>query len=166
MPYSAWVTVPKSVLKLLAASTNGFDLSIFKMLPVYRIRDGASELSKNEEIFNESIQVLLRKKCPVTIYVEGNHGDKRRLRPLVKGIFRIAFQAQESYGDKPGVVIVPSGIDYSDYTNFRSKLFVQYGEPIEVCEYYAEFKENSARGINKLRERLSEEMKKYIIQVQ
>jgi len=138
---------------------------IFKMLPVYRIRDGASELSKNEEIFNESMQVLLRKKCPVTIYVEGNHGDKRRLRPLVKGIFRIAFQAQESYGEKPGVVIVPSGIDYSDYTNFRGKLFVQYGEPIEVCEYYAEFKENSARAINNLRARLYEEMKKYIIHI-
>ncbi len=138
---------------------------IFKMLPVYRIRDGASELSKNEEIFNESMQVLLRKKCPVTIYVEGNHGDKRRLRPLVKGIFRIAFQAQESYGDKPGVVIVPCGIDYSSYTNFRSKLFVQYGEPIEVCEYYSEFKENSARAINKIRERLSEEIKKYIIHI-
>lgn len=138
---------------------------IYKMLPVYRIRDGASELSKNEDIFNETMQVLLRKKCPVVIYVEGNHGDKRRLRPLVKGIFRIAFQAQESYGEKPGVVIVPCGIDYSNYTNFRSKLFVQYGEPIEVCEYYAEFKENSARAINKIRERLSEEMKKYIIHI-
>ena len=138
---------------------------IYKMLPVYRMRDGASELSKNEDIFNESMQVLLRKICPVVIYVEGNHGDKRRLRPLVKGIFRIAFQAQESYGEKPGVVIVPCGIDYSNYTNFRSKLFVQYGEPIEVSEYYAEFKENSARAINKLRARLSEEMKKYIIHI-
>ncbi len=138
---------------------------IFKMIPVYRIRDGASELGKNEDVFNESMQVVLRKKSPVTIYAEGNHGDKRRLRPLVKGIFRIAFQAQESYDEKPGVVIVPSGIDYSDYTNFRSKLFVQYGEPIEVCEYYAEFKENSARAINKLRTRLSEEMKKYIIHI-
>ncbi len=112
------------------------------MLPIYRIRDGASELSKNDDIFNESMQVLHRKKSPVTIYAEGNHGDKRRLRPLVKGIFRIAFQAQESYGENPGVVLVPCGIDYSDYTNFRSKLFVQYGEPIEVSEYYAEFKEN------------------------
>ena len=139
---------------------------VFKMLPVYRIRDGASELGKNEAIFKESMDALLRKKCPVAIMPEGNHGEKRRLRPLVKGIFRIAFQAQESYGEKPGVVIVPVGIDYSNYSAFRSHSFVQFGEPIEVCEYWAEFKENPARAMNAIRARLSTEMKKYIIHIE
>jgi 1-acyl-sn-glycerol-3-phosphate acyltransferase len=139
---------------------------LFKMLPVYRIRDGASELSKNEEIFNESMEVLLRKKCPVAIFPEGNHGDKRRLRPLVKGIFRIAFQAQEKYREKPGVVIVPVGIDYSAYSNFRGNLFIQFGKGIEVNGFWAEYQENQARAINALRERLSLEMKKYIIDIQ
>lgn len=139
---------------------------LFKMLPVYRIRDGASELSRNEEIFKETIEVLRRKKCPVCIMAEGNHGNMRRLRPLVKGIFRIAFQAQESFGSQPGVVIVPVGIDYSVYWNFRANLFIQYGEPVEVNEYYAEYLENQPRAINRLRERLSAEMGKYIINIQ
>jgi 1-acyl-sn-glycerol-3-phosphate acyltransferase len=138
---------------------------LFKMLPVYRIRDGAGELSKNEDIFNESVDIILRKKCPVAIFPEGNHGDKRRLRPLVKGIFRIAFKAQETYGNEPGVVIVPVGMDYSAYSNFRGNLFIQYGEPVEVSEYFSEYQENQARAINRLRERLSEEMKKYIINI-
>ena len=139
---------------------------LFKMLPIYRIRDGASELAKNEEVFNESIEVLLRKKSPIGIMPEGNHGDKRRLRPLVKGIFRIAFQAQESFGENPGVVIVPVGMDYSSYTNFRGNIFIQYGEPVEVSEYYAEYKENQPRALNLIRERLATEMKKYIIHIQ
>jgi 1-acyl-sn-glycerol-3-phosphate acyltransferase len=138
----------------------------FKMLPVYRIRDGASELGKNEAIFQESMGALLRKKCPVAIMPEGNHGDKRRLRPLVKGIFRVAFQAQENYGDNPGVVIVPVGIDYSNYPAFRGHMFVQFGEPIEVNEYYAEYMENQPRAINTIRDRLSIEMKKYIINIE
>ncbi|MFC2112466.1 1-acyl-sn-glycerol-3-phosphate acyltransferase [Bacteroidota bacterium] len=139
---------------------------VFKMLPVYRIRDGASELGKNEAIFQESMGALVRKKCPVAIMAEGNHGDKRRLRPLVKGIFRVAFQAQETYDEDPGVVIVPVGIDYTNYSNFRSHMFIQYGEPIEVNEYYAQYKENQARAMNTIRERLSTEMKKYIINIE
>ena len=140
-------------------------LRLIKILPVYRIRDGASELGKNEDVFQEVMQVLLRKKCPVAIMPEGNHGNKRRLRPLVKGIFRIAFQAQENYGEKPGVVIVPVGIDYSNYTNFRGKLFLQYGEPIEVSEYYGAYLENQPKAINMLRERLAGEMRKYMIDI-
>ena len=141
-------------------------LRLFKILPVYRIRDGASELGKNEKVFQEAMDVLLRKKCPVAIMPEGNHGNKRRLRPLVKGIFRVAFQAQEQFGEQPGVVIVPVGIDYSNYTNFRGKLFLQFGEPIEVNEYYNAYLENQPKTINTLRTRLAEEMRKYMIDIQ
>jgi hypothetical protein len=141
-------------------------LRLFKILPVYRIRDGASELGKNEKVFQEAMDVLLRKKCPVAIMPEGNHGNKRRLRPLVKGIFRVAFQAQEKYGAQPGVVIVPVGIDYSNYTNFRGKLFLQFGEPIEVNEYYPDYLENQPKTINMIRTRLAEEMRKYMIDIQ
>jgi 1-acyl-sn-glycerol-3-phosphate acyltransferase len=141
-------------------------LRLLKILPVYRIRDGASELGKNEEVFQEAMDVLLRKKSPVAIMPEGNHGNKRRLRPLVKGIFRVAFQAQEQFGEQPGVVIVPVGIDYSNYTNFRGKLFLQFGEPIEVNEYYAAYLENQPKTINTIRARLAEEMRKYMIDIQ
>ena len=140
-------------------------LRFFKILPVFRIRDGVGELSKNEEIFNEAVEVLKRKRSPVVIMPEGNHGDRRRLRPLVKGIFRIAFSIQEEYGTDPGVVIVPVGLDYSKYEAFRGKLLVQYGEPIEVCEYYVDYLENQPKAINRIRERLSEEMRKYMIDI-
>ncbi len=139
--------------------------TLFKMLPIYRMRDGVGELSKNEEIFENTIGVLDRAILPMGIMPEGNHGDKRRLRQLVKGIFRIAFRAQEKYGDQRGVQIVPVGIDYNKYNNLRSKLLVIYGEPLSVAEYYNDFKENSAKAINKIRERLSEEMRKYMIDI-
>lgn len=140
-------------------------LRFLKILPVYRIRDGAGELGKNEAVFQEAMGVLMRKRNPVCIMPEGNHGNKRRLRPLVKGIFRVAFQAQERYGEQPGVVIVPVGLDYSKYTVFRGKLCIQFGEPIEVSEYYAAYLENQAKTINMLRARLAEEMRKYMIDI-
>ena len=40
--------------------------------------------------------------------------------------------AQEEYGEKPGIVIIPIGINYGHYQNFRSTLLINYGKPIEV----------------------------------
>lgn len=141
-------------------------LTYIKILPVYRIRDGRSELQKNDEIFDVTRKVLHNKINPLCLYPEGNHGDKRRLRPLVKGLFRIAFKAQEKYKDKEGVKIVPTGIDYSDYYKFRRTLFVNFGDPIEVSEYWNEYEKNPAVGMNKLRDRLAEEIKKVMIHIE
>lgn len=140
--------------------------TFLKILPVYRIRDGRSELQKNDEIFEITCKVLHNKINPLCLYPEGNHGNKRRLRPLVKGIFRIAFQAQEKFKDQPGVKIIPVGIDYSNYYGFRKNLFVILGDPIEVNEYWSEFEENPPVAMNKLRDHLAEEMKKVMIHIE
>lgn len=140
-------------------------LHSFKMLPIYRMRDGASELSKNEEIFRQTANII-NHRIPLCIMPEGNHGDKRRLRKLVKGIFRIAFKIQEEHGDKPGVKIVPVGIDYSNYEKFFQDILIIYGQPIEVYEYFNSYKENPAKGINDLRERLAVEIRKLMIHIE
>lgn len=141
-------------------------LTFIKILPIYRMRDGISSLQKNDEIFDLTVNVLRNRNSPLCLFPEGNHGDKRRLRQLVKGIFRIAFKAQEYYGKTNGVKIVPVGIDYSHYQKFRQTQFINFGEPIEVSEYWADHEENPTIAINKLRDRLASEMKKVMIDIQ
>lgn len=141
-------------------------LTYIKILPVYRSRDGRSELSKNDQIFEITEDALRNKVSPMCLFPEGNHGGKRRLRPLVKGIFRIAFRAQEESKDKPAVKIVPVGIDYSHYQKFRQTLFINFGEAIEVSEYWSDFEETPSVAINALRDRLASEMKKVMINIE
>ncbi len=141
-------------------------LFFLKMLPIFRIRDGRSSLQKNDEIFNTAVQILHNKKSPLFMFPEGNHGDKRRLRPLVKGIFRIAFLAQERYKDQPGVVIMPVGLDYEHYQKFGKNLLVNYGRPIEVADFWKEYEENPNLATNKLREKLAEQMRRCMIDIQ
>jgi hypothetical protein len=109
--------------------------------------------------------VLSRKRCPVGLMPEGNHGNKRQLRPLVKGVFRIAFRAQEEYGEEDGVQIVPVGLDYEKYSNFRSKILVNFGEPVAVNQFYKAYLEDCPRAINAIRSKLSEEISKYMIDI-
>lgn len=141
-------------------------LTAIKIMPIYRIRDGADKLKKNEEIFEKTIQVLHNKENPLCIMPEGNHGDKRRLRPLVKGIFRIAFKAQEEFGTNPGVKLYPVGIDYGHYQNIHHHLFINYGDPISIHEYVQKYEKNQAATVNELREKLAEELKKVMIHIE
>jgi len=141
-------------------------LTAMNIMPVYRIRDGYENVKRNDEVFEKTTHVLQNKLNPLCLFPEGNHGDRRRLRNLVKGLFRIAFIAQEEYGVNPGVKIIPIGIDYSHYSNFRSNLFVNIGKPIEVSEYFSAFQENPVVGINQLKDRYASEISKLMIDIQ
>ncbi|MFW5820726.1 MAG: 1-acyl-sn-glycerol-3-phosphate acyltransferase [Bacteroidota bacterium] len=140
-------------------------LRFLKIMPIYRMRDGASELTKNEDIFNSAIEIL-EDHVPICIMPEGNHGEKRRLRSLVKGVFRIAFRAQEDINTRDGIKLVPVGLDYSNYIKFFQNLLIIYGPPIEVSEYQELYSENPAKGINALKDRLVSELKKIMIHIE
>jgi 1-acyl-sn-glycerol-3-phosphate acyltransferase len=142
-----------------------FFLNSMKMLPVFRQRDGAAELGKNVDIFDISVDVLQNRHF-LCVMPEGNHGHQRRLRTIVKGIFRIGFKAQEEHGNKPFVKIVPVGIDMGHYVKQNQPLLIQYGKPIEISDYWDQYEENNARGINAMKTRLREEMLPLMINIE
>lgn len=141
-----------------------FFLNSMKMLPVFRQRDGAADLGKNTDIFDISVDVLHNRHY-LCVMPEGNHGHQRKLRTIVKGIFRIAFKAQEGSGSKPFVKILPVGFDLGHYVKQNQPLLIQYGKPIEVSEYWEQYAENNARGINAMKARLAEEMLPLMIHI-
>ncbi|PID91216.1 MAG: hypothetical protein CSA96_09435 [Bacteroidetes bacterium] len=140
-------------------------LNSLKILPVFRQRDGQAELSKNQEIFDISVEVL-KNRHYLCIMPEGNHGDKRKLRPIVKGIFRIAFKAQEDEGSRPFVKIVPVGLDFGDYVKQNASLFVNFGKAIEVSDYWELYQENNAKGINAVKKELIDGLKPQMIHIE
>lgn len=138
-------------------------LNFLKIIPVFRIRDGASNLSNNNQSFGIALRALGYGQA-VGIMPEGNHGDQHVLRPLKKGISRFALTAQENFGNLP-VKIIPVGLEYSHYTAFRSKLLVIFGTPVDVSEYASAYKQNPQAAFNALRERLASAMKKNMLNI-
>ena len=96
---------------------------------------------------------------------EGGQDGHRRLRPLVKGIFRIAFEAQLAVGKSRDVQIVPVGIDYSEYEHAGSDLVVHFGKTILVSDYIGFYEQNPVLGMNTLRDHLAGKMKSLIIDI-
>lgn len=139
-------------------------LIFLRILPVYRLRDGKEKLKLNDIIYNKTIQIL-EKHHPLSIFPEAAHNNKMHLQRFKKGIQRVALMTQDKNNNEIDVQIVPAGIYYSNYFNFRSVLQVNYGKPISVSEYYESFKENEARAMVALGNDMFKEILKLAIDV-
>ncbi len=132
-------------------------LRFLKIMPVYRIRDGYETLSRNEEQFEQAKDVLLDNK-KLCIMPEGNHGHQHKLRPLVKGIFRIAFSAEEQLQGASHVNIVPVSIDYDFYQHAGATVEVEFAAPILVKDYMDSYLINPTVTTNNIRNDLASSM--------
>ena len=139
-------------------------LTWLKIMPIMRIRDGYDEVKKNNQTFEKAVDVL-RDKIPFCIFPEGTHQAKYSSLPLSKGIFRIAFQAQEMMPDMP-LYIVPVGLRYGNFFRFRSTVRVQIGDPINVGEFIAAHSDQkAAEQMVEMKDVLTERMKNTIFYI-
>jgi len=146
--------------KFVASILRGLNI-----LPVYRLRDGSENLYKNDSTFDQSISVLESNKA-LALFPEAKHNDKRSLLSLKKGLSRIAFMAEEKHDFNLDLQIVPVGIYYSNYTNFRTILQVNYGKAVTIKEYKEQYKENPQKAFSLHRDSLTEDIKPLMIDIQ
>lgn len=124
-----------------------------QMMPVYRIRDGKSQLAKNKAVFAFCGE-LLKQDQSILLFPEANHNLKKRVRPLSKGFTRIVDEALHNHLVKP-LYIVPVGQNYVMPTYFVDSCAIEYGAPITVT-HHSFFTEN---GITDLKEKVSTALK-------
>ena len=130
-------------------------LSTFKMLPIYRLRDGWQSLGENQNTFDTCSEIF-RKQGTVGVFPEGNHGAQRRIRPLSKGFTRLVFEALQKYPTLK-INIVPVGLNFSAHQSFRSSVSIYYGMPILANNYFNDPLPTEAI---RLRNDISERLKK------
>ena len=131
-------------------------LDAFYMLPVYRIRNGYSNLKKNKLIFDKCYKLLGEGKF-MLMFSEGSHHNEYYLQNLSKGSSRLALEAaQENPGKK--IYLQPVGINYGHHQQPRCSLHLVYGQPIEVANLINP-KSSDAENINTLKLELQKRMK-------
>ena len=136
-------------------------LATLNLMPIYRIRDGASQLGKNQEIF-ESCFDIFNKGETLMIFPEGSHNRKRTIRPLSKGFTRIVFGALEKYPDLE-IRVVPVGLTYQNASYYPTKVSVNFGKPISSNEFYNPEKPNIS--VVQLKDEVSNQLKKLSVHI-
>lgn len=130
----------------------------FRILPMVRQRDGLRNVLKNHESF-ETIVDILEHDVRFCMYPEGRHRAAHSLLPLGKGILRAAVAANNKFGDKKPIYIVPVGIEYGDYFTYRSTCLITYGKAINVTEFVKNLDvENEAQVMEPLKKELAHRM--------
>lgn len=136
-------------------------LHFAKLIPAYRIRDGYENLDKNKTSFDAADNVLINNGTLV-IMPEGNQGDEKKIRPLVKGIFRIAFSAQQKMPVGKSLKIVPVGIDMGHLIKCGKHIIIQVGKPIDMALFMPLYEENQVEAMNQIKMRLKNDMENLI----
>jgi hypothetical protein len=72
---------------------------------------------------------------------------------------------EEYIHSKEEIVIVPVGMNYSDASVFRSRLYVNFGTPISFPEFSKRYAEDKVKAINEFTQFLENEMMKQIVVV-
>lgn len=112
----------------------------FHMMPVYRFRDGIKGLRNNEASMRLSADIL-NKRWAILLFGEGDQNMQWTLRNMQKGFARIAWMVQQENNWKLPLYVVPVGLQYDHYYNYRSRMLVNYGKAIPVGEAYKDMDE-------------------------
>lgn len=129
---------------------------VFKMLPVYRIRNGYQNLKKNDAIF-EKCYTLLGQGDQMLMFSEGGHHDDYFLQKLSKGSSRLVYQAQR-LNPSQKIYIQPVGINYGHHKQARCTLHLVFGTPLLVQDYVLS-SNSEPQNITLLKEQLAQGMK-------
>ena len=135
-------------------------LTFLRILPIFRIRNGVAAVRNNDESLNKAVDVV-HDRVDLYLFPEGTHRTKHSLMRMGKGLFHIAVDANKQFGDKRPVYIIPTAIEYGDYFRYRSTAMINFGQPINVTEFFKQTtEENEAANINVLKDMLHNEIAK------
>ena len=139
-------------------------LRFSKIMPAFRIRDGFENLGKNNKVFDECVE-LLEANQALCIMPEGNQELEHKVRPLVKGIFRVAFSVQQRNNTKYPLQIVPVGFDYGDIVKYGKHLIINIGKPIDVSDYSQSYIENPPKALNEIKDELKHRLEQLTLHI-
>ena len=135
-------------------------LHFMRILPIFRIRNGVAAVRQNDDSLNKAVDVI-HDHVDLYLFPEGTHRTKHSLMRMGKGLFHIAVDANKQFGHQSPVYIIPTAIEYGDYFRYRSTAMINFGEPINVTDFFKNTtEENEAANINLLKDKLHEEISK------
>ncbi len=129
-------------------------------LPAYRTSDGFAKVRNNESTFQQC-QNLLDDGESILIFPEGNQDFGYRLRPLKKGLARIALEFTNRTGQS--VPVIPVGVHFENYRAFDGRLVVAYGDPLPSLNFLQTYKENPSLGLKRFTDELAAELNTIVI---
>ncbi|GAC1597983.1 MAG: hypothetical protein NVS3B19_20200 [Ginsengibacter sp.] len=134
-------------------------LRSMNMLPVYRLSEGAHNLSSNYETFSACLEIF-EKRGIVLIFSEGRCINEWHLRSLKKGTARLAITAWNKGID---LEVVPLGINYNSFRSLGKNVHLNFGNYILRDQFNDKGLEGKA--IKEFNDKLNGELKDLVYEI-
>ena len=106
-----------------------------KMIPVFRQKEsGFGSLKNNYDTFSRCYQHIANGDI-IALFPEGRTENEKRLRPLQRGIARIAFGTLFNYPEMQDLFVLPVSVNYTEPLIFRGTAYLHVGNPLSVKDY-------------------------------
>ena len=105
----------------------------WRMLPLFRMKDGIETLSRNEAEM-EFVTNQLADGQSMIIFPEGSHFWQREIKPLKKGLVRMAYEVMDK-NPESDLVVIPVGLYFNEMIKLNQDVLVNFGAPISVREF-------------------------------
>lgn len=127
-------------------------LTALHLIPIYRLSEGKSNLSKNDDTFKRCIS-LLKQNQTILIFSEGLCVNEWKLRPLKKGTARLALLARHE--NILNLRIQPTNLNYSSFTSNPKEVMVNFNSEFNITnetinkesDFYSYFNSQLKRGL-------------------
>ncbi len=138
-------------------------LRSLNMIPLHRLEDSGYEKAKDNLATLDSCYQGLKENKTILVFPEGHTVNEKRLRPIKKGLARVALGALDRFPELEDVYIVPVGVNYTYPDRQRKELMIHFGEPFSTRDLSGD---NRQRSVNNFTATLTEHMAKQLIVVQ
>ncbi len=143
-----------------------FLLRALHMLPVYRKKDKGLRAVKDNYATFEACSSALAENKTIMILAEGSTSYTKRLRPLKKGVARVAFGALEAENSVQEVYVVPIGVTFTDASRFRSEVIVAVGAPLRASDYFERSNSGRKAGVERFNQALYTGLSEQMVLIQ
>ena len=106
----------------------------WNQMPVYRQRDRLVDLRLRNDIIFDLCVDRMEAGAAMALFPEGNHNPFPSLRPLKGGLAEMLARGARKHDSLRDIQLIPIGLDYEHYADWRRQLRVRAGAPIPYAD--------------------------------
>ncbi len=165
------VTITKRPLFMLAKGVlfqNPFLkwlLPHLNIIPIYRSHETPELTNKNKEVFSKCY-MHFAKGGAILAFPEGISLTERKIKKIQSGAARICLGAEAENNFSLDVKIITIGLNFSNPHKFQSDLYINIDKPINVSDYYDQYKQDTFKAAHALTDAIRDRLEAQVIAIQ
>ena len=137
----------------------------FHVIPIYRSHETPGEAHKNKDIFIQCYKHF-EKGGALLAFPEGISLTERKIKKIQSGTARICLGAEAENKFSLNIKIVAIGLNFSNPHKFQSDLFINIDSPINVSDYYEQYKQDTFKAAHALTDEIRRRLETQVVAIQ